>query len=177
MSLMKFMPPYYRESPVVVDLQGAFGSQTEALAAAKEDLFKQFTLDTATWGLANWEKAYGLEVEVTKDHEYRRSRVRSKMRSTSTTTLAMIKNVAESFSNGSVELIEEPGSHHFEIKFVGNIGIPPNMEDLQGAVEELKPAHLAVDYTVIYRTHLVLRQFTHAQLSAFTHRQIREEDI
>ena len=64
----------------------------------------------------------------------------------------MIQNVAESFSNGAVDVLEYPAEYRFEIKFTGTLGIPPNLDDLSAALEEIKPAHLAYDYIILYRT-------------------------
>ena len=70
-------------------------------------------------------------------------------------TAEMLKNIAESFSGGECEVIEQNGEYRFDIKFVGNIGTPPNMQDLINALEEAKPAHLA--YRFLY-TYLLIRE-------------------
>ena len=49
-------------------------------------------------------------------------------------TKAMIQNVAESFSNGAVDILEYSSEYRFEIKFTGTLGIPPNMEDLTATI-------------------------------------------
>ena len=175
--LIGLLPEYYAGSPYVVELQGAFNTAAQAAAAAREDLFAQLTLETATWGLSLWERAYGLAVDVTKDAAYRRSRIRGKARSVSTTTPAMIQNVAESFSNGQVEVTEYPGEYRFEVRFVGTVGIPPNMPDLTAALEELKPAHLAYEYVIMYRLNQELRDYTHGELAAYSHSTIKGGDI
>jgi uncharacterized protein YmfQ (DUF2313 family) len=108
----------------------------------------QLNVETATWGLDLWEKAYGIKTDVSKSYAFRRARIESKMRSQGVTTVAMIKNVAESFSNGEVDVIEHPEEYRFEIKFIGTLGIPPNMDDLTGAIKEIKPAHL--DFAYVY---------------------------
>jgi len=173
MALIDLLTPNYAESPEVVELQGVFNTQVEAISAAKEDLFKQLDIATATWGLTYWEKAYGLNTDLSKPYDYRRTRILSKMRGQGSTTKAMIQNVAESFSNGQVEVIEYNNEYRFEIKFTGTLGIPPNMEDLTAAIEEIKPAHLAYTYVIIYRTHLQLMQYTHGYLNGFTHEQLK----
>ena len=175
--LIEHLMGHYGASPYVVELQGAFGTAAEAAAAAREDLFAQLEISTATWGLALWEEMYGLPVDVAKDLEFRRSRLRSKMRSVSTSTLAMIQNVAESFSNGAAEVLEYPAESRFEVKFVGTIGVPPNLEDLTAALEEMKPAHLAYEYVISYRLHKEVGLFTHGQLTAYSHLKIREGEI
>lgn len=177
MPLIDTLTPNYKNSPEVVEIQGAFNTQVEAITAAKEDLFAQLDVATATWGLALWEKAYGLIIDVSKPYDYRRTRIISKMRGQGSTTNAMIQNVAESFSNGQVDILEYPSEYRFEVKFTGTLGIPPNMEDLTAAIEDIKPAHLAYAYVILYRTHIQLVEYTHTQLAAYTHKQLREEEI
>jgi hypothetical protein len=173
MTLLEMLPPYYQKSAEVADLQNAINAEVEKVRSAKDDLLLQLNVETATWGLDLWEKAYGIKTDVSKSYAFRRSRIESKMRSQGVTTVAMIKNVAESFSNGEVDVIEHPEKYRFEIKFIGTLGIPPNMDDLTAAIEEIKPAHLDFAYVYIYVTHRQLKQLTHAELAAFTHAQIR----
>lgn len=152
MGLIDLLPEYYKKSSEVVNLQEAFEHWTEALKDDKSDLFLQFNVTTATWGLSMWEKALKLETDVSKSYEFRRTRVMSKLRGAGTTTKEMIKNVAESFSNGEVEIIENNSAYSFTVKFVGTRGIPPNMDDLTAAIHEVKPAHLDFIYEFTYLT-------------------------
>jgi len=172
--LLDLLPDYYRDSAEVVELQGAFEHWTDALDAARDDLLAQLNVDTATWGLRQWETALGLATDAGKSYPFRRTRVLSKLRGFGTSTPAMIQNVAESFSNGDVAILEYNAESRFEVKFVGTIGIPPNMDDLTAALDEIKPAHLSYTYIYIYRTHAALAAYTHAQLAAWTHGTLRE---
>lgn len=177
MSLIDLLPSYYSGCEQVVQLQGTFEEWTDALLAAKTDLFAQMNVLTATWGLTAWEKALGLETDVSKSNTYRRERIMSKLRGAGTTTTALIKNVAESFSNGEVAIIEHNGESKFDVKFIGTVGRPPNMEDLTAAIEDIKPAHLAYTYIYVYNANQSLKASTHAQLTAYTHYQLRNEVI
>lgn len=177
MSLIDLLPDYYKNSSQVVELQGAFEHWTEALKAARDDLFTQMNVESATWGLTLWEKALGLETDVSKSNEFRRTRIMSKLRGAGTTTKKMIQNVAESFSNGQVEIVEYNEENRFEVKFVGTLGIPPNMDDFTAAIEEIKPAHLAYEFEFVYRTHAELSVFTHEQLSNYTYATLREGEM
>lgn len=177
MGLIDLLPDYYKNSAQVVELQGAYEHWTDALQAARDDLFAQLNVESATWGLALWEKLLGLETDITKPYEYRRTRIISKFRGAGTTTKEMIKDVSESFSNGQVEIIEYNNESRFEVKFVGTIGMPPNMDDLIAAIEEIKPAHLAYSYVYIYRSHNALKTYTHEQLSNYTHATLREGEM
>ena len=173
-NLIDLLPEFYRESAQVVALQGAYQHWSDALQAARDDLMAQMNVATATWGLVSWEKALGLTTDATKSNDYRRTRIMSKLRGQGTTTKAMIENVAESFSNGDVTIIEYSAESRFEVKFVGTLGIPPNMDDLTAAIEEIKPAHLAYSYVYLYRTWDMLASYTWAQLADYTWEQVRE---
>ena len=49
MRLIDLLPDYYANSSQVVGLQGSFEQWTDALLAAKMDLFAQMNVSTATW--------------------------------------------------------------------------------------------------------------------------------
>lgn len=159
--LLQMLPTDYHHSTEIIDIQNALDVQSEKLRGDLNDLLQQLNIETATWGLNLWEDAYGIPHEVTKPFEYRRTRIESKMRSQGITTVAMIKNVAESFSNGEVDIIEHPAEYRFEIKFIGTLGIPPNINDLSAAIEEIKPAHLAYAYIYTYITWNDVENYNH----------------
>ncbi len=173
MALIDLLPSYYQNSKEAADLQNSLTAQIEAIQNTKEDLFQQLHVNTATWGLKYWETALGLDTDISKSYGFRRSRVESKLRSQGITTKAMIQNMAESFSNGSVSIVEHAPEYRFNVKFTGTLGVPPNMEDLTAAIEEIKPAHLAFVYVYTFVLNSHIKQFTHAQLAQFTHYQIR----
>lgn len=152
MKLMKLLPEDYRKSYAVAELQEALEKAGTAAEKATEDLLLQMFLDTATWGITRWEGIYGVEGGNGKPLSARRSAVRAKMRGAGTTTVALIKNVSESFVNGEAAVVEHNEDYCFEIIMLSVIGIPPNMEDLRRAIEEIKPAHLAYEIIIKYNT-------------------------
>lgn len=175
--LINYLPEQLHNSKTVQEFQGALNTSNDELNLAQRDLLNQLFVDTATWGLVRWEKYVGLQTDLNKDYEFRRSRIKSKLRGSGTTTKQMIKNVAESFSNGEVDILEDFGNYLVKIKFVGSIGIPPNVNDLADTIEEIKPAHLAYEFIYVYNTNINLSKFTHAQLSKYTHQQLRESEV
>lgn len=173
MRLIDLLPEFYNNGRETAGLQEVFGVELTEAQMARDDCFLQLDVNTATWGLDLWEEAYGIPKEAGKPLEYRRTRIISKMRGAGTTTAVMIKNVAESFSNGSVEVDEIPNENRFDVRFVGTLGIPPNMDDLTSAIEEIKPAHLAYGYIFIWRTHGQLGAYTHGRLAGSTYGALR----
>lgn len=174
-ALIARYPDFYAGSPEFVDMQNALEPEALALWTARDSLMDQLCVNTATWGLQYWEQTLGITVEQGKDLEYRRSRIRSKLRGSGVTTVALIESVAESFSNGDVAVTEYPQAYRLEIKFVGTIGIPPNLEDLTASLREILPAHLAWDYVMVYNTWDVTAQHTWDELRQRTWEQVKGE--
>ena len=151
-NLISLLPDRYANSAEIVAFQNAFGKWVDALADAREDLFLQIHVSTATWGLDAWERALGIETDTTRPIAQRRSKIESQLRGLGVTTKAMIKNVAESFSNGQVEIVEFNNEYRFEVRFTGSTGMPPSVRDLMTAIERIKPAHLNVLYVYTFQT-------------------------
>lgn len=175
MTLLQRYPEFLQKGAEFADIQTALEPERLALWQAEDGLCAQLCVDTATWGLHYWEEALGIPVDISKDTAFRRSRIRSKLRGVGVTTAALIRDTAASFSNGDVEVRELADQYRVEIKFVGTIGIPPNMDDLTASLREIMPAHLGWDYIILYNTHARLGRLTRGQLAAYTHNQLRNE--
>ncbi len=150
MKLMDMLPHYYAGSDEVVNLQSAFESVTDDLQADLADLLKQMYVDTATWGLVYWETFLDLKTDLNEPIENRRSRIKTVLRGQGTITKELLKNVCESFVNGDVEIVEYYDDYWFQIKFVGEIGIPRNLEYIRDTVNKIKPAHLGFEFVFKY---------------------------
>lgn len=176
--LMLRLPDFYQNSDQVRELQRVLERMTdEAEDALAETLAQLFPETAYGWGLRLWEEAYGIGVDLSRPTEYRRSRVVAKLRGQGTSTVSMIQSVAESYTNGQVEIIEQSGEFHFVVKFVSRYGVPPNIEDLQAAINEIKPAHLAYVFEYLYRTWGQVKAHTWDDLKRNTWNQVREGEL
>lgn len=157
--MLELCPKYYELSRVFTASCQAIGSELDELWQAIQDVLDQIFVSTATWGLDQWEKMLGLPTYSGKPDDHRRSRIISKLRGIGTVTVELIKNVAESYVNGAVEVENYPEEYRFTVKFVDARGVPPNLDDLKEAIEEIKPAHLAVEYRFTYTVWSELPQW------------------
>jgi len=169
------LPRFMRKSMVYDAIFGAIASQIDARALDFEDLCRQMSVETATWALAIYEAELRIPIDPNKSISERRAVIKSKMRGFGKVDSALIKIVADSYTNGDVDVHFTDGT--IVITFTSVVGLPPNIEDLQTAIEEIKPAHLAVLYVYLYNTHQVLSVYTHQDLSAYTHEQLRSTDL
>lgn len=148
--LMKYLPGYYRTSKVMTNITNAADTELQLFKTNLTNTLNQFFVDLADKSLDRWEQELGIPINNSKPDEYRKAVIKSKLRGQGTITVNLIKNVSESYSNGEVEVIEDSPNYSFTIKFVGTRGIPPNLDDLKSAIEDIKPAHLLVQYEFTY---------------------------
>ena len=177
MDLMNLLPESYTENVTMKGLQSILSGEINTIASGFDETIDQCFVSTATDLLSRYEKIYGLSVDVSKSDTFRRERIIARARGTGTVTAQMIKDVAMSYSNGEVEVIEDPANYSFKVKFVGTKGLPANMADLTVTIEEIKPAHLSFTFEYVFNTHSQLSAFTHAELSAHTHATLREGEL
>lgn len=175
--LSKYVPEFlYNEKT----LNEIYKSQEEQLAVAlwqSDDLLNQGFIDTATWSLELWEEQYGIKTNLNLTYEERREIVRAKMRGQGLCTKEMLKNVCKSFNGGTVDVIENTAPYTFKIKFIDAKGIPKNIEKLKEVINEIKPAHLLVNYEFKYNTVGYIKDFTVGEISKYTVGEVLNEDL
>ena len=164
------------DNPITKPIIDALEIEGNILNECVENTLNQFYVDSATYGLDYWEKMLGIS-KNTFDIETRRENIKAKMRSRGTTSVSVIKNICEAYSNGEVDIIVNHSDYSFVVDFVGSIGIPQAFEELDKTINEIKPCHLAHSYKFNYITNKQLKDYTHSQLSAYTHEQLRNGGI
>ena len=145
------LPFYYRKSAVMREIIDSIETEFSRLQSETNLTENQFFVILSDRDISKHEQDVGLAPDSEADIDTRRGRVLSKLRGTGTVTKSMMKNVAASFVNGKIEIIEYPSEYAFAVKFNSKTGIPYNLSDIQAMIEEIKPAHLAVDYIFTYR--------------------------
>ncbi len=177
MDLITLLPPIYENNVTMQELQNILSNMINTLASNFSETIDECFVKTASNLLSRYEQIYGIEVDVSKSNVFRRERIIAKAKGVGTITAQMLEDVAASYSNSEVEVIEYPSEYRFVVKFVGTKGIPPNMAGLTLTINEIKPAHLAFSFEYTYNTHEILSNYTHEQLAAFTHEELRTHDF
>lgn len=148
--LLGYVPRYYETSRLFRSLSQSRGEELDGLSGALDQVLDQFFSRTASWGLEDWEKELGLQPEPGFSDQERRDRVVAKLRGYGTCTIGLVKQVAEAYEKGAVEVIQDHGLYKIIIKFVDTGGIPPNLDNLRAAVREVVPAHLGLEFAYNY---------------------------
>ncbi len=148
--LIERLPDHYQRSAPARELQRVVGLPMDRLWADREDLLDQLWVDTATWGLSWWETWCGIPVDRSAGYELRRSRVKAKLRGRGTTTVELIQATAGAYVDAQIHVEETPGEHRFTVVFSDIRSQPPELSELTGSINEIKPAHLDYDYLFVY---------------------------
>lgn len=176
--LIKQLPDYERKSKLINEILYVASLQLSQLEQQNEQNEDELFIDTAVKALQIHAKDLGITIGSSLSLRQQRELITAHYRASfEQTTEETIQSIASAFSNGEVEINETETPGIYEIKFVGSIGIPDNMEGLQATIATTVPAHLMFIYTYVFNTHQDLSLFTHAQLAAYTHQQLREDVI
>jgi len=173
MELIKLLPDYYDSNETMKTLQKILSEQTDSLDTGMHRTIGNCFVDSSADTLGRYERLLGLTSDVAKSERYRRERIKAKISGAGTTTASLIRNIAESYTNAEVDLIEHFADYTVTVRFTGTSGIPGNMADIKETIEEAVPAHLKVLYEYIFNTYGAIGTFTHAELAAYTHERIR----
>lgn len=144
MSFLDNLPRFF-SNKIDAKIQDSLYLEAETLHNETDNTLDQFFVESCTWGLDYWEHMLGIG-KNNFDIQTRRENIKAKMRSRGTSTIKVIKNICEAYSNGEVEIIENPSDYSFVIEFVGSVGIPSAFEELDRVINEIKPCHLAHTY-------------------------------
>lgn len=170
------LPQYYRKSKVVKDIYNAIQLLFDKFAAdiSAEDL-RLFITTTDSFSLH--EKDVGLS-ETTADNETKRARVISRLQGNSILTKAELEQLVNVYDKTGCTITEDFPNYTINIQFSGRKGVPYNLEEIKTAVEEVKPAHIQVNYAFQSNTWEDARQKlgTWGNARAFTWEGIRAYD-
>ena len=171
--LIKYLTSNYQDGENIKKLLEIIEHELGELKHFSIGLGIQSSIDRATWGLRRWEEELGIEYNPSMSYEERREIIKAKLRGRGTTTKAMIKNTAESFSGGEVDVIEYPEEYKFVVKFIGEKNIPRNMQRFVNMLETIKPAHLTYEFKSTYVVWNHLTDLTWGQANAMTWNELR----
>lgn len=145
--MLKALPFYEQKSKIFQSLLDIQGQELDEKALTIEDLKKQLSIDTAIWALSIYEQELGIITDLYRSYEDRRSTIKSKWRGTGKVDRDLIKLVSDAYTNGDVKVTFDG---KINIEFISIYGTPPNIADLQNALEDIKPAHLGIAYIFNY---------------------------
>lgn len=149
--LKRYLPVFLYLSPEFKAIQDALGKEHERQRQAQIDVAKQFHAETATWGMASWERMLGINVDTSVDLETRRASVLAKMGKPPTVTPAFLTRMINLFTTmAATQIVEHPSEYTVDI-YLPDSGTH-DFTKIDEAVNTYLPAHLG--HTYHFKTHL-----------------------
>ncbi|MEK4715326.1 putative phage tail protein [Sporosarcina sp. FSL K6-5500] len=150
--MIKYLPLYERKSRTFNQILNSYDREfrhtEQQLTVVERNIF----LDTAIETLPLSERDLGIKTIPSLSYDQRREQIFSRNRASfDQTTEETIKNVANAYGNGQIDIYETGIVGIYEIVFSGN-GIPNNLDGLKQAIEVIFPAHLGIKYTLAFNT-------------------------
>lgn len=144
--------PSFLSSKIFTKIIEAEQTQIEREELDIKNLEKEFFIDSAVVSLPLWAEFAGIEDNMLLDLDIRRSNIKAALKSMQTTTPLVVKNIAESYSNGNCEVVENYSDYSFIVKFISTIGVPSRIDEIKKIIDKVKPAHLNYDFKFRYIT-------------------------
>lgn len=153
------LPRLYRSDPWVEAIFTASGMTLDQVAEAILGVYNSNWFDTmAEEHVAVYEKAMGIAPRAGQTLEDRRSAIEARWKSAGKVDVALLRAVADSWKKGEVDVDFVDGK--LVLAFNSIYGVPEDLEGLLAAIDEVKPAHLAVtyphQYILIHEVHEVM---------------------
>lgn len=148
--MIEKLPYYYRKSKVVKELYTAVQIILDKVSAdiSAEDL-KLFI--TTTDDFSQHEKDVGLTA-TTSDNETKRARVLARIQGNSVLTKSALEELVAVYDKTGCAVTEDFANYTVTILFSGRKGKPYNFNEIQSAVDEVKPAHIKIEYEFMKNT-------------------------
>ena len=115
----------------------ALNEMEKAITTTKNNFFFDKMNDDAVLFM---EKLLKITPTSTQTLENRRDMIRARWRSNGHNCIELIQNVCNAWKNGEVEADFVGGK--IQLKFVGEYGVPEDLDALKDAVSEIKPSHI-----------------------------------
>lgn len=176
--LVKSLPEYERKSKLINEILFAAAKELESLDQQNINNYDELFIDTAVKALQIHAKDLGITLGSAISVKQQRELITANYRASfEQTTEETIKSVASAFSNGEVEINNTNTHGVFEIKFVGRLGVPDNMEGLQQVISTTVPAHLMFIYTFIFNTWMAIETRKWEEFEHLTWDEILNEEL
>lgn len=149
--LMTYLPEYYENNTTMKELQGILSKVVTKFDDGRNEVLDNCFISTASEILARYEEIFNLSIDISKSDEFRRERLKARVRGNGTTTKKLIEQVAASFKIEDVEIIENNENYTCFIKFIESLETVKNITDFKKTLQEIKPAHLLMTLIDVIR--------------------------
>lgn len=166
----RYLPPYYDSFDIAKYFKIAVASEFVRLNARIQDVLKQHSIETSTWGLDLRERLINPN-GLSGTRQQRKERLQSIL-AAETFKLENIVNVV----GIEVEATGNPHEYHIGVLITGVRGEPKNIEEIRAVIESIVPSHLNYTIRFSYLTwgEVKAAKLTWGQAGNYTAKELKE---
>ena len=173
--LINYLPQFMQEYFEMQKIMEAEQAEIDLLWTAVDNaLADQFILDATESGIKRWESMLDVSPKDTDTLDERKFKILTMLNQELPYTLRKLEQALTNLcgANGySVKV--NAAEYHVEVKLaVSNLN---NYSEVEKVLNKMIPANMTQFIQIMYNKNSVLAQFTHTQLSAYNHEQLKSE--
>lgn len=150
--ILSYLNKNYRTDNLTIDIAKSLQTKFEALNEAINNLKNNFYFDKLTLeGIEYFEALLKITPTNKQTQDDRRAAIQAKWQSNNHNYLQLIQNICNAWKNGEIEANFINGK--IKLIFVGEYGVPDDLEGLLKAINDIKPAHIG--YETLFKYLLI----------------------
>ena len=134
----------------------------------------QFIPDATEYGVSRWEKMLKINPKATQTLDERKFTILTMMNSQLPYTSKSLEKRLEVLC-GKGEYSVELNAQNYTLKVRIALTSRSKYTDVENMLEKIVPANMIIDCSLMYNQNKMFNSYTHEQLKAFTHDELRNE--
>ncbi len=173
--VLSYLPPIFHEIKEMIEIAKVENPLLGALWQEIENaLLDQFLLSATERGIKRNEDMLHIVSMATESLETRRFRLLTRYNEQVPYTRPVLRNLLNTLlGENGYELTINTADKTLKIKI--ELTVKGMFEAVEQMIERITPQNMVITVELRYNQHSLLTKYTHAQLSAFTHEQLRNE--
>lgn len=174
-SLIDYLPQFMKEYTEMMEIMKTEQVEIDDLWSAADAAFSdQYILDATEYGVSRWESMLGIQPKGTATLDERKFKILTKLNQELPYTLRKLELALTNLcGEGRFSIVTIAKEYHIEVKLA--LESKENYQEVVDVLKKMIPANMTQYVQIMYNKHEVLMQFTHGELSAYTHEQLRNE--
>lgn len=154
--LKSHVPEAISQLKEFTELYNTQGVELDTIYYAVNDVVNQCFVNTATWGLTEWERFLALAIDESLQYELRRAKILAKLNQNMQVTPEQMAIIASSASGLEAYVVENVADYTFRVELVSQ-GKYLNIQVVLDAINEAKPAHLDYEIGIDYPSIVAIK--------------------
>lgn len=175
MDVLSYLPPIFHEIKEMIEIAKAENPLLEALWQEIENaLLDQFLLSATERGIKRNEDMLHIVSMATESLKTRRFRLLTRFNEQVPYTRPVLRNLLNTLlGENGYELTINAADKTLKVKI--ELTVKGMFEAVEQMLERITPQNMVITVELRYNQYSLLAKYTHAQLAAFTHEQLRNE--